>query len=86
MELRICPVCGSHSVSRFKEGLAREDANEEIYFVDMPVDHCIVCPYCGHSAYSRSWEEVEKLWNTEKPSQWELDRWAKRNRHEGTTT
>jgi len=85
MNLRICPVCGSHSISRFKEGLARE-ANGDMYFIDDYLDHYLECVYCGHSVYSRSWEEAEKLWNIEEPSQWELNYWAKRNQHEGTTT
>ena len=86
MILRNCPVCNNSSFLRYREGVARE-ANEEIYFVDMSAEHYVIeCPYCGHCAYGRTWEETEGLWNIEKPSQWELDRWAKRNQHEGTTT
>ena len=85
MNLRNCPVCGNQSISRFREGLAREE-NEEMYFIDIYVDYYIECPYCGHNITGGNWEEAEENWNTKEPSQLELNHWAKRNKHEGTTT
>ena len=85
MNLRNCPVCNNNSFFRYREGLARE-ADDDMYFIDDCLEHYIECAYCGHCAYGRSWEEVEELWNTEEPSQLELNIWAKRKQHEGTTT
>ena len=75
MALRNCPVCGGSDLHFFEQGLARRDAND-MWFIEV-TEKAIECNTCGHEVYAWYESEVEKVWNTQEPKEWEIREWNK---------
>lgn len=77
--LKPCPLCKFSDIHYYQEGFARKD-EDDFWFIDIAISHCIECNYCGHLVESMSYEGAKEEWNRGKLSEWEKRQFARTRR------